>query len=87
MFFMCTHKQQLKPMRFLSSAKIVYIRITIDNIRRRLGKTNSKKVFFVLQCTRLSLYLHNTGGGSERQTQKKWFLFYIALAFHYIYII
>ena len=46
MFFMCTHKQQLIPMRFLSSAKIVYIRITIDNIRRRLGKTNSKKVFF-----------------------------------------
>ena len=59
MFFMCTHKQQLIPMRFLSSAKIVYIRITIDNIRRRLGKTNSKK----------------------------WFLFYSALAFHYIYII
>ena len=87
MFFMCTYKQQLMPMRFLSSAKIVYIRITIDNIRRRLGKTNSKKVFFVLHCTRLSLYLHNTGGGSERQTQKKWFLFYIALAFHYIYII
>ena len=57
MFFMCTHKQQLMPMRFLSSAKIVYIRITIDNIRRRLGKTNSKKVVFVLQCTRLSLYL------------------------------
>lgn len=54
---MCTHKQQLIPMRFLSSAKIVYIRITIDNIRRRLGKTNSKKVVFVLQCTRLSLYL------------------------------
>ncbi len=71
MFFMCTHKQQLIPMRFLSSAKIVYIRITIDNIRRRLGKTNSKKVFFVLHCTRLSLYLHNIGGGSERQTQKK----------------
>ena len=46
MFFMCTHKQQLMPMRFLSSAKIVYIRITIDNIRRRLGKANSKKVFF-----------------------------------------
>ena len=46
MFFMCTHKQQLIPMRFLSSAKIVYIRITIDNIRRRLGKTNSKKVIF-----------------------------------------
>ena len=46
MFFMCTHKQQLMPMRFLSSAKIVYIRITIDNIRRRLGKTNSKKSVF-----------------------------------------
>ncbi len=46
MFFMCTYKQQLMPMRFLSSAKIVYIRITIDNIRRRLGKTKSKKVFF-----------------------------------------
>ena len=59
MFFMCTHKQQLIPMRFLSSAKIVYIRITIDNIRR----------------------------GSARQTQKKWFLFCNALAFHYIYII
>ena len=59
MFFMCTHKQQLIPMRFLSSAKIVYIRITIDNI----------------------------GGGSARQTQKKCFLFCIALAFHYIYII
>lgn len=43
---MCTHKQQLIPMRFLSSAKIVYIRIAIDNIRRRLGKTNSKKVIF-----------------------------------------
>ena len=57
---MCTHKQQLIPMRFLSSAKIVYIRITIDNIRRRLGKANSKK---------------------------KCFLFCIALAFHYIYII
>ncbi len=28
MFFMCTHKQQLMPMRFLSSAKIVYIRGT-----------------------------------------------------------
>ena len=55
---MCTHKQQLMPMRFLSSAKIVYIRITIDNIRRRLGKANSKK----------------------------WFLFCIALAFHYICI-
>ena len=60
MFFMCTYKQQLIPMRFLSSAKIVYIRITIDNIRRRLGKTNSKK---------------------------SGFLFCIALAFHYIYII
>ena len=46
MFFMCTHKQQLIPMRFLSSAKIVYIRITIDNIRRRLGKANSKKSVF-----------------------------------------
>ena len=46
MFFMCTYKQQLMPMRFLSSAKIVYIRITIDNIRRRLGKTKYKKVFF-----------------------------------------
>ena len=46
MFFMCTHKQQLIPMRFLSSTKIVYIRIAIDNIRRRLGKTNSKKVIF-----------------------------------------
>ena len=55
---MCTHKQQLMPMRFLSSAKIVYIRITIDNIRRRLGKANSKK----------------------------WILFCIALAFHYICI-
>lgn len=43
---MCTHKQQLMPMRFLSSAKIVYIRIAIDNIRRRLGKANSKKVVF-----------------------------------------
>lgn len=30
---------------------------------------------------------NNIGDGSERQTQKKWFLFYIALAFHYIYII
>ena len=87
MFFMCTYKQQLMPMRFLSSAKIVYIRITIDNIRRRLGKTNSKKVVFVLHYTRLSLYLHNIGGGSERQTQKSGFLFCIALAFHYIYII
>ena len=57
---MCTHKQQLIPMRFLSSAKIVYIRITIDHIRRRLGKANSKKSVF---------------------------LFYNALAFHYIYII
>ena len=47
MFFMCTHKQQLMPMRFLSSAKIVYIRITIDNIRRRLGKANSKKSDFL----------------------------------------
>ena len=46
MFFMCTYKQQLMPMRFLSSAKIVYIRITIDNIRRRLGKANSKKSVF-----------------------------------------
>ena len=87
MFFMCMYKQQLMPMRFLSSAKIVYIRITIDNIRRRLGKTNSKKVFFVLQCTRLSLYLHNTGGARQDKLKKSVFLFCSALAFHYIYII
>ncbi|CCX68808.1 unknown [Prevotella sp. CAG:255] len=71
MFFMCTHKQQLMPMRFLSSAKIVYIRITIDNIRRRLGKTNSKKVFFVLHCTRLSLYLHNNRRRLGKANSKK----------------
>ena len=55
MFFMCTHKQQLMPMCFLSSAKIVYIRITIDNIRRRLGKANSKKSVFLF-CIALAFH-------------------------------
>ena len=42
-------------MRFLSSAKIVYIRITIDNIRRRLGKANSKKSVFLF-CIALAFH-------------------------------
>ena len=50
----------------------------------RLGNANSKKVFFVLHCTRLSLYLHNIGCDSAMQIQKKCFLFCIALAFRYI---
>ena len=52
---MCTYKQQLMPMRFLSSAKIVYIRITIDNISRRLGKANSKKSVFLF-CIALTFH-------------------------------
>ena len=43
-----------------------------------------KNVFFVLHCSRLSLYFHNIGFGSALQIQKMFFLFCIALAFHYI---
>ena len=35
----------------------------------RLGIANSKKVFFVLQCTRLSLYLHNERADFRRISQ------------------
>lgn len=54
MFFMCTHKQQLIPMRFLSSAKIVYIRITIDNIGGGSERQTQKSVF--LFCIALAFH-------------------------------
>ena len=72
MFFMCTHKQQLIPMRFLSSAKIVYIRITIDNIGGGSERQTQKSVF--LFCSALAFhYIYIIQEGLGKTNSKKVF--------------